>query len=146
MFNRKLKERVKELEADLKCEKAQHEHAKQKYNKLLNIKEDKTFGILYDYLESRWLDLNEGNLCYIVCKEDTSPLKYSPVGIRYINYYTGIYKLKDELFILCESLVGDFSEELDSKGVKSYEQLFKEAEENDKSNRLEEIIRKCLDV
>ena len=146
MFNRKLKERIKELEADLKCEKAQHKHTKEKYNKLLNVKEDKTFGILYDYLELRGLDLEEGTLCYIICKEDTSHLKYSPVGIRYINYYTGIYKLKDGLFILCDSLVGDFSKELDLKGIKSYEQLFNDAEEKNKSERLDEIIRKCLDV
>ena len=144
MFNRKLKERIKELEADLRCEKAQHEHMKFKYNKLLNIKEDKTFGILYDYLELGGLELEEGTLCYIVYKEDSYPLKYS--DIRYINYYTGIYKLKDEVFVLCESLVGDFSKELYSKGIKSYEQLFKEAEEKNKSERLNEIIRKCLDV
>ena len=83
-------------------------------------------------------------MSYIICKKHCYPLKYS--DHREINYYTGIYKLKDMLFILCDSLEGDFSKELDLKAIKSYEHFLKEAEEKNKCDKLDDIIRKCLDV
>jgi hypothetical protein len=108
------------------------------------LKKIKLLEFFDDYLELRGLDSEEGTLCYVEKYKDSYPEHYST--IHYIVYYTAIYKLIDEKFILCKSLEGDLSKELECNGIKSYIQLFKEVEEKNKSNMLDKLLDSIRNV